>query len=201
MMVQKAIAAAWLFAVCATSAQAQTPAEPLMIKRPTELREAPLEVARSLAALPALSQVTRLGARQGPWIEVRTAQGLAGWVHMFDAGTGVPSQAGSTTTGALRGLTSFFGKGTAQPATTTATSTIGIRGLGAEDISNAQPNLEAVARAEALRQDAGQARQFGSSAALMAQTVSPLPAPAPAARGTAAPAGTPAGAKTSGSDR
>lgn len=165
------------------------------------MREAPLEAARSLGALPAQSQVTRLGARQGPWIEVRTAQGVAGWVHMFDAGTGVPTQSGSTTTGALRGITSFFGRGTAQPATTTATSTIGIRGLGAEDINNAQPNLEAVARAETLRLDASQARLFGSSATLVAQTVSPLPVPAPPARGTAAPAGTPADAKTSGSDR
>ncbi len=199
MTMHKAIAVAWLFAVGATDAQAQIPAEPLVIKRPTELREAPQEAARSLAALPAQSQVTRLGSRQGPWIEVRTAQGVAGWVHMFDAGAGVPTQGGSTTTGALRGITSFFGRGTAQPATTTATSTVGIRGLGAEDINNAQPNLEAVAKAEALRQDAAQARQFGSSAALVAQSVLPLPVPVLPARGAAG--GTATDARTSGSDR
>jgi hypothetical protein len=97
---------------------------------------------------------------------------------MFDVGSTVPAQGGNTATGALRGLTSFFGRSSAQaPAATTSTATIGIRGLGAEDIANAQPDLAAVARAEALRQDAVRARQFGTDAALVAQLVEPLPLP------------------------
>ena len=97
---------------------------------------------------------------------------------MFDVGSTVPAQGGNTATGALRGLTSFFGRSSAQaPAATTATATIGSRGLGAEDIANAQPDLAAVARAEALRQDAARARQFGTDAALVAQLVEPLPLP------------------------
>jgi len=185
--------ACWL-ALLAGGAYAQSPPDTLTIKRATELREGPGESARGIAPLPLQSQVTRLGARQGPWIEVRTAQGASGWVHMFDAGTALPAQGGSTTTGALRGITSFFVRGTAQPATQTAT--IGIRGLGAEDITNAQPNLEALTRVEAMRIDAAQARQFGSAAPLVALAVAPLPVPAPPIPAT----GT-GGGSTGGSDR
>ena len=192
-------------------ALAQTPAatDSVAIKRPTELREAPGEASPSRGALAAATPVTRLGARQGPWIEVRTVQGLTGWVHMFDVGSTVPAQGGNAATGALRGLTSFFGKGTAQaPATTTATATIGIRGLGAEDIANAQPNLDAVAQAEAQRADQARARQFAVDAQLTAQVVEPLPVPpaatrsGPAAAGTTgAPGGGSTGASPSRMDR
>lgn len=184
-------AIAWAFALAAAGVSAQTDTVP--IKRATELREAPGEASASRGALPVATPVTRLGPRQGPWIEVRTAQGTSGWVHLFDIGGAVPAQGGNAATGALRGLTSFFSRGSAQaPATTTATATIGIRGLGAEDITNAQPDLQAVARAEALRQDAASARQFGADATLVAQTVDPLPVPA-----RSAPAG-PVGSATGG---
>ena len=176
-------------------ALAQT--DTVMVKKATELREAPGENARSLAPLPVQTPVTRLGPRQGPWIEIRTAQGSSGWVHMFDVGTSAPAPTGNSATGALRGLTSFFGRGTAAPAATTATATIGIRGLGAEDITNAQPNPEAVTRAEGLRQNAVQARQFGAGAALVALAIEPLPVPAPATR---APGGT-SGSPSSTSDQ
>ena len=48
-------------------------ADTLTIKRAAELRESPSESARSVALIALQSQVTRLGAHQGPWIEVRTA--------------------------------------------------------------------------------------------------------------------------------
>jgi hypothetical protein len=60
-----------------------------------------------------------------------------------------------------------------------ATSTVGIRGLGAEDLANAQPNLAAVAQADANRANAAQARQFAGSASLGSRQVEPLPTPAP----------------------
>jgi len=180
------------------SAHALAQADTINIKRATELREAPGETSASRGALAIATPVTRLGPRLGPWIEVRTAQGGTGWVHMFDIGSAVPAQGGNAATGALRGLSSFFGKGTAQaPATTTATATIGIRGLGAEDIANAQPNLDAVVRAEALRMDSNRARQFGADATLVAQAVEPLPVPPPSTRSTRnAPGGTGEGPAT-----
>jgi hypothetical protein len=160
------------------SALAYAQSESVLIKRAAELRETPAENSRSLAALAVRTPVTRSGARQGPWIQVRTAEGASGWVHMFDVAstTGTVPSAGA---GALRGLTSFFNKGSAQGGTTTATSTVGIRGLGAEDLARSQPNMAAVAQADGLRQDADQARQFAASAALTSRTVEALPTPAP----------------------
>ena len=174
----------------------------LTIKRVADLREAPIETARSVASLALQSQVTRLGARQGPWIEVRTAQGTSGWVHMFDAGVPPAAQGGNAASGALRGLTSLFGRGSAAPAVTTPTATVGIRGLGAEDIANAQPNLDALARAEAMRQDAAQARLFGSTATLSAQVVQPLPVPVlPTRAATPAGPGRPGTTPSGGAER
>jgi hypothetical protein len=153
--------------------------EAALVKRATDLREAPAESGRSLASLPAETALTRLGDRQGPWIRVRTAAGATGWVHLFDVGpasrgAAAPSSGGAA--GALRGVTSFFTKPSEQRSAT-PTSTIGIRGLGAEDIAQAQPDTGAVTRMEALRVAEPQARQFARDAALKTASVEPLPAP------------------------
>ncbi len=176
----KLVLCAGLLALAAASQWAHAQSDLVTIKRVTELREAPGDTARSLGPLALQTQVTRLAARQGPWIEVRTAQGTTGWIHMFDAGTAPPAQGGNAAAGALRGITDFFGRGTAQaPNRTTGTATIGIRGLGAEDIASAQPNLAAVAQVEGMRLNANQARQFASSASLAQQNVAELPIPVP----------------------
>lgn len=171
---------AFIFAALA-AAQVHAQTEPVVVKRPTELREAPSEKSSSLATLAAQMPVNRLPTRQGPWIQVRTAAGVTGWVHMFDVGASSNSSAPSNTaTGALRGLSNFFNRGSTQTnSTTTATSTVGIRGLTGEDIANSQPNLAALAQAESLRVDAIQARNFAAEAPLSARAVEPLPAPPP----------------------
>jgi uncharacterized protein YgiM (DUF1202 family) len=169
-----------LLALAAATAHAQSDA--LLIKRAAELRQGPSESSPSLTPLPVQTAVTRLPARQGAWIQVRTTAGTTGWIHMFDATTSsTESTVGSgSAAGALRGLTNFFNRGSAQGAgNAAATSTVGIRGLSGEDIANAQPNLAALAQADALRQDATQARKFASDALLLARSVDPLPAPEP----------------------
>lgn len=172
-------------ALGAGAARAQE--EAAVLRRASELREAPGDTGRSLAALPADTALTRLGERQGPWVRVRTAAGATGWVHLFDVGpaSGAGSSGGSGTgaaAGALRSITGFFSKPSTQ-RTTASTSTIGIRGLGAEDLAQAQPDTAAVTRMEALRQDEAQARRFARGAALATVPVEPLPVPAaPAAQ-------------------
>lgn len=159
------------------SAQALAQGEAAVTKRAVELRETPAESAKSLASLAAQSPVTRLAERQGPWVQVRTAAGATGWIHMFEL---APAQgsAGSAggATGVLRGVTGLFTRGATQP-TTSATSTIGIRGLEAEDLNNSQPNVPAVTQMEGLRQSESQARDFGRSANLKPAPVDALPAP------------------------
>ena len=169
------LAGAW---ICAAQAQS----DPGILRRAAELRESPAPTAASLVALPAQASVTRLAGRQGAWIQVRTAADVTGWVHLFDVGspgspTTAPAQGGAPSgSSALRGLTSLL-TGGASGGTTVPTTTVGIRGLSAEDIAQAQPNAEAVAQMEALRQSEAQARAFASGATLVSQTVTPLPSP------------------------
>ena len=162
------------------SALAQT--EVVVIKRPAELRDAPGDAARALVALPLQTALTRLGDRQGPWIKVRMADGAQGWIHMFDvtSSSALPGAGtGNAGTSALRSISSFFNKGSTQAqGGTVATSTLGIRGLGAENLASAQPNVAALAQADALRQDAAQAMRFASVSALASQPVEALPVPA-----------------------
>ncbi len=174
---------------CAGAAWGQS--EAVLIKRVSQLREAPGESSKSLTSLPVQTSVTRLGERQGPWIKVRMADGTQGWVHMFDI-TAVGSAQGSNAgTGALRNITGFFNRGSAQGNAGPATSTLGIRGLGAEDIANSQPDPAAVTLLDASRLDAAQARQFAGTASLSSRTIEPLPAPSAPPR--AAPPSGPAG--------
>ena len=176
------LALAWLALLLCGPVRAQAQqGEPATLKRAAELRDAPGDTARSLAALPPQEPITRLGQRQGPWIQVQTRAGVTGWVHMFDVGPAgaaaaqPTSSGGNPLTGSLRGITSLL-RGGPQPATV-STSTIGIRGLGAEDLARAQPNPAAVGQMDQLRQGESQARQFAAEAALVAATVPELPLP------------------------
>jgi hypothetical protein len=162
------------------AAPAHAQSEALFVKRASELRQGPSETTAVVVALPAQTAVTRLPERQGPWMRVKTEAGQTGWVHMFDVGTvAAPSTLGSAASGALRGLGNFFNR--SSTVTTAPTSTVGIRGLGAEDIANAQPNMQALQQAEGLRADAAQAKRFATDAQWVARTVEPLPMPQPPA--------------------
>lgn len=181
---------AWIAVLVAASAvpgAARADEEAAVVRRGSELRDAPGDNGRVLAPLPADTAVTRTGERQGAWVRVRTAAGATGWVHLFDVGPASGSGSG-TMAGAFRSVTGLFSKPATQ-RTTTATSTIGIRGLGAEDLAQAQPDLQAVTRMEALRQGDNEARQFARRAQLTVVSVEPLPEPSrvPAAPSTSTP--------------
>lgn len=173
----------WILAAAAAlaqpaGAQSGPGAETLFVKRAAELRQGPGDTTAVVAALAAQAPVSRLPERQGPWMRVKTEAGVSGWIHMFDVASVPPAASlGSTATGALRGLGNFFNR--SSNTTTTATSTVGIRGLGAEDIANAQPNLQALQQAESLRANEAQAKRFATEAQLQVRAVEPLPAPLP----------------------
>jgi hypothetical protein len=170
------------------AAQAQPQGEAVLIKREAQLRDAPGDSARSLAPLPVQTSVTRLGERQGAWIKVRTADGASGWVHMFDV-TSASAPSGGAGRRAAQPLELFQqGQRAGAFQQRVSTSTVGIRGLGAEDLASAQPNMAAVAQADANRANAAQARQFAGGASLSSRQVEPLPVPAPPAAAPGAPA-------------
>jgi hypothetical protein len=170
--------------VYAPAAWAQSDA--LIVKRSSELRNAPGNTAPIVATLPAQTPITRLPARQGPWLQVRTDAGATGWLHLFDVGSpNAPSSVSNTAAGALRGLGNFLGGGSKQPArTSTSTATIGIRGLSSEDISQAQPNIAAVTQVDAFRVNSQQARKFGADSALRVEDIAALQAPVAPTAGT-----------------
>ncbi|MCC2636146.1 MAG: hypothetical protein K0S48_4032 [Ramlibacter sp.] len=174
-----------VLAFAAGLAPAASAQEAAVTRRATELRDAPGDKGKSIAALPAQAAVTRTSERQGPWVQVRTDAGATGWVHLFDIGPASAAKEGGSTTGnALRSVTGLFG-GSRQTQTG---STAGIRGLDAQDLANAQPNPGAVTQMEGLRQSEADARTFARGASLSTATVDELPQPA---RRTAAPGGTP----------
>ncbi|MBP8018796.1 MAG: SH3 domain-containing protein [Hylemonella sp.] len=159
---------------------AQAQSEPMTTKRATELRESPTDTAKSVASLPAQTSLTRQAERSGPWMQVRTSTGAVGWVHMFDIGNaGSPSTAPGSgiASGFLRGVAGLFNKGGAQQNATVATSTVGIRGLDAQDLANAQPDINRVNQMEANRVEAIDAQQFAAASGVERREVPPLEAP------------------------
>jgi hypothetical protein len=177
---------AWpAFAFAALLASAALAQEAAITRRATEVREAPGDSSRSLAALPPQAGLTRTGERRGPWVQVRTADGVTGWVHLFDLGpataTTTGSDAANVVGGALRGITGLLGGSRPAHAGTTA----GIRGLDAQDLARAQPNVYERAQMDKLRQGEAEARTFAEAAGLHPVAVADLPAPAaPAAAAT-----------------
>lgn len=168
-------ALALALALPAASAQAQT--ETLQTKQAISLRDQPSASAATLATLAGGTSVTRTPQRSGPWMQVQTASGQVGWVHMFElTASNASAPASNGLTGALRGLSSFLNRGS-NSGTTVATSTAGIRGLSKEDIQNAAPNLAALEKLDQLRADEAQARRYASERALAAHSIAALPVP------------------------
>jgi hypothetical protein len=175
-MIRTALASVCLALTLAAPVVAQ---EAAVTRKVVEVRETPGDSARSIATLPAQAPVTRSGERQGPWIQVRTASGATGWVHLFDVGpastAAAESSGGGIAGGALRGVTGLFG---GSRTSTQTGSTAGIRGLGAEDLAQAQPNPQALTQMEALRANEADVRSFAGRAPWRPAAVDPLPEPA-----------------------
>ena len=190
-MIRMALRSAALALLLASSAWAQ---EAAVTRRATELRDAPSDTGRSLAALPAQAPVTRTNERQGPWVQVRTSGGATGWLHLFDlgpaSGTTTATGSGNSVVGsALRGVGSLFGGGSPKPSTTSTTA--GIRGLDAQDLAQAQPDLAAVRQMEGLRAPDADVRSYAQRSAWRAVPVEPLPAPARVGGGSGDPSRNP----------
>lgn len=156
-------------------AQTATP-PPLIVTRDAPLHRSANEQSEALTQLPAQSRVTAQGQRQGAWVQVKTEQGISGWLRLFQLGQ-IPSSTapGQADSSWVRGFSSWLGGSTSNRAQPVATTTIGIRGLEASDIANAQPNPGAVTQAEHLRIDASQAQHFAQRSGLQRRAVDELP--------------------------
>ncbi len=132
--------------------------EQAFTNRSTELKERNAPDARTLATLPENSPVKVL-QRAGAWTRVE-ASGQSGWVRVFHLRFPATVETGTSSTGGgfLSGLTSAIGGGATNKPTTIATT--GIRGLSPEDLKNASPNMDALAKAESYRADKPAAERF-----------------------------------------
>ena len=136
----------------AASAWAQ---EQAVTNRSTELKDKAAAEARTVATLPENTAVKVLG-RGGAWTQVE-ANGQQGWVRAFHLRFAAAIEKGATSSNPLSGLSSMFGGSSRQKATI---ATTGIRGLSPDDLKNAAPNNEALAKANSYRSDKPTAERF-----------------------------------------
>ena len=143
-----------LLLVFAASAWAQ---EQAFTNRATELKDRGANDAKTVASLPENTAV-KVVARAGGWTQVE-ANGQKGFVRVFHLRFPATVEKGSASSGnALASITGFLGGGRGSQQANSATT--GIRGLSPEDLKNAAPDAEALAKAQSYRADKPTAERF-----------------------------------------
>lgn len=142
-------------------------AEEAITLRSTELKAKPYSDAQTLLTLPERSKVEVL-QRRASWTQVQSDK-TTGWVKMLS----LQLVRGSTQRRADNGLRSLFN--VAQTGRGGGTVTTGVRGLSEEDLKNAQPNPQALAKAKQYAASKVEAKNFASAGKLKAQQVDYLP--------------------------
>jgi hypothetical protein len=147
----------FLFALLACTALAAAAQEQAFTNRSTEMKESASSDAKTVASLPENTPVKVL-ARQGAWTRA-DASGKQGWLRVFHLRfpatvEGASSNSGST----LAGIGSALGFGRGDTKANLATT--GVRGLSPEDLKNASPDPQALARAHTYRADKPSAERF-----------------------------------------
>ena len=144
---------AFVLAALSSGAWAQ---EQAFTNRSTELKDRGASDARTVATLAEKTSVKVLERGGGGWTRVE-AGGQSGWVRVFHLRFPATVETSSSGGGFLSGITGLGGGRTAQPTTL---ATTGIRGLSPEDLKNASPDLEALAKMQSYRSDKATAERF-----------------------------------------
>lgn len=165
MRTMKSLLISFVLALASFAAAAQDQA---FTNRATELKATASADAASVASLPENTSVAVL-ARQGAWTRVE-ASGKQGWVRAFHLRFAAIVQAQSSSAGgALAGLGSALGFGRRDAKANVATT--GIRGLSPEDLKNASPDAEALAKSRTYRADKPAAERFAREGKLSTVSV------------------------------
>ena len=141
--------------------------EQAFTNRDTELKERADAGSKTLAPLPAntpLKVVTRAGA----WTQVQ-AEGKTGFVRVFHLrfpATVESSSSGSNPFAALGGLI-----GGNKPDERAKLASTGVRGLSKEDVKNANPDAQALAKMHSYRADKPEAQRFAREGRLAEKKV------------------------------
>jgi uncharacterized protein YgiM (DUF1202 family) len=156
------------FAMLACTALAASAQEQAVTNRSTEMKETASPDGKTIASLPENTPV-KVIARQGAWTRV-DASGKQGWLRVFHLRFPATVEGASSSTGSsLAGIGSALGFGRSDKKANLATT--GVRGLSPEDLKNANPNPEALARAHAYRADKPAAERFAREGKLNAVSV------------------------------
>jgi uncharacterized protein YgiM (DUF1202 family) len=151
----------WLLCLLA-AATAASAAETASVVRKSELKQAPYTDAATVAEVAAQTQVTVL-RREGAWLQVQ-AGAHSGWLRLLAVRGSASARAGDS------GLNQAINVARSGASGTSVAT--GVRGLSKEQIQNAQPNEEELARMQRHAQDEAQARAFaGQKPALASVTL------------------------------
>jgi len=138
-------------------------AEPATVIRATELKKEPASDADTVAKLAENANVEAL-ERKGGWTRVKAADG-EGWVRMLSLRYGASTAAKPGATG----VNQLFN--VARTGTSGTQVTTGVRGLDAEQIVNAQPNPNELAKLQNFAAERSAAEGFAAQGKLAAQSV------------------------------
>jgi hypothetical protein len=138
-------------------------AEPATVIRASDLKQDPATDAATIASLPENTAVDAL-ERKGGWTRVKAA-GAEGWVRMLSLryGGAAPAKPGAS------GATQLFN--VARTGTSGTQVTTGVRGLDAEQIVNAQPNPNELAKLQNFAAARPAAESFATQGKLEPQSV------------------------------
>ena len=142
--------------------------EQAFTNRSTDLRDRASGEARTVATLPEKTAVKVLERGGAGWTRVE-AGGQTGWVRVFHLRFPASVESSSSGGGFLSGVTSVLGGGRSQQSASIATT--GIRGLSPEDLKNASPNPEALAKMQSFRADKAAAERFARDGKLAAVSI------------------------------
>jgi hypothetical protein len=131
--------------------------EQAFTNRSTELKDRASGDAKTVATLPEKTSVKVLERGGGGWTRI-DAGGQTGWVRVFHLRFPATVETSSSGGGFLSGVTGALGGGRSSQPTTIATT--GIRGLSPEDLKNASPDLEALAKMQSYRANKDAAERF-----------------------------------------
>lgn len=142
-------------------------AEPGSVTRATDLKERPFLDAATIARIAADSKVD-IQSRQGAWAQIRTGDGKSGWLKVLNLRSAAASNGGS----GLGGVGQLLN--VARTGSSGSTVTTGVKGLSAEQIKNARPNPQEVARMKSFGINAQEAQRFAKTSQLQPQTVAAI---------------------------
>lgn len=160
-----------------------------LIVRTAALKQSPSFSSKTLRELPPGARV-RLEKRNGGWqqVSITPEAKIMGWVRSYQVRDDIeagqdPLIQNKETGGVLSGLSNLsrrtsglFGRREMEK-NDGLVATIGVRGLSEEDLKNARPNPEELAKLDDYAAQTSAARQFAATGGLKSRKIKPLPSP------------------------